>query len=270
MVTFDSEEEFVMSFQRNYLIKTCLVLFLMLCVGIGLFAYKGPIIKFKEEKWDFGQTKQGKILTHVFKFQNDGDATLIIKNVRTSCGCAAALISKKELRPGEKGEIKVTFNTKGYGGRQSKFVYVESNDPQHPRIQLLILASIDIPPSPKIELDKYSVDLGLILETEPIETTSKITNAGELELQVEFSHKNAVFMHNNKQVSSASKIPAGKSMDITMKITPRKRQGLVREYILLKTNDPMRPNLSLYISGYIITNDQLQELFDRYKDKLKD
>jgi len=89
------------------------------------------------------------------------------------------------------------------------------------------------------------------------------------ELTVEFSHKDAEFKINNKAVSAPLKIAAGKEVTVTMKIMPRRNAGLVREYILLRTNDPMRPNLSLYISGYIVTTEQLQELFDRYKDRLK-
>jgi hypothetical protein len=43
----------------------------------------------------------------------------------------------------------------------------------------------------------------------------------------------------------------------------------LREYVLLKTNDPQRPNLSLYVSGYIVTRAQLKELFRKHKDVLK-
>lgn len=236
---------------------------------VYLPAEKGPVIKFKEEKWNFGQTEQGKILTHVFKFTNAGDAPLKVRKVHTSCGCAAALVSKKEIAPGANGEIKVTFNTRGYGGNISKFVYVESNDPKHPRRQLLISAAIDIPPQPKIQLDRYSVDLGLFLESEPMETDVKIMNSGELELQVELAHKAAEFFIGSKRASSPLLIPAGKDITLGIKVTPRKKSGLIREYVLLKTNDPMRPNLSLYMSGYIITKPQLKNLFKRYQNILK-
>ncbi len=54
---------------------------LLVLVGVFTFvsilsANKGPVLKFEKEMWDFGSVKQGKILTHVFKFRNDGDATL--------------------------------------------------------------------------------------------------------------------------------------------------------------------------------------------------
>jgi hypothetical protein len=242
----------------------------MLFAAGGLVAaQKNATLKFNEVKKDFGQVKQGKILTHVFKFKNNGDAPLLIHNVRTSCGCAAALISQREIAPGKSGEIKVTFNTKGYEGRQTKFVYVDSNDVREPKKQLFVSASIDVPPRPRIDLDRYAIELGLILESEEIATQSRISNAGELELTVEMSNRNATFFQGRKEIKSPLKIAAGKSVDVDLKIKPRKQQGLIREYVLLKTNDPQRPNLSLYVSGYIVTEKQLKELFDRYKDKLK-
>jgi hypothetical protein len=249
----------------------CCVLGIALLFGsVGLMAAeKQPALKFNEIKWDFGQIKQGKILTHVFKFQNEGDAPLLIHNVRTSCGCAAALISSREIPPGKSGEIKVTFNTKGYEGRQTKFVYVDSNDPQESKAQLVVSASIDVPPRPRIDVDRYSIELGLLLESEDIETLSRIRNTGELELTVEMSNRNATFFEGRQEISSPLKIASGKEIEVKMQIKPRKTQGLIREYILLKTNDPQRPNLSLYVSGYIVTENQLKDLFTRYKDKLK-
>jgi hypothetical protein len=250
------------------------VLFLVTAVMIvsisPLRAQQKAAIEFKEDVWNFGNTKQGKVLTHVFRFENKGNVPLVIHNVRTSCGCAAALISQREVQPGKSGEIKVTFNTRGYEGNQTKYIYVDSNDPSSPKKQLAVKASIDVPPRPRIELDQYTIDLGLLLESEAIETQAKVANPGEQELTVEFSHKDAVFSLGNRSMPSPLRIPAGKEVTIAMKLTPRRKLGLIREYVLLRTNDPMRPNLSLYVSGYIVTTEQLQDLFDRYRDKLKD
>ena len=116
------------------IVSFCLFLFL----GYFLLGGSGPKIKFEENSLDFGRVKQGKILTHVFIFNNTGDAPLIIKRVRTSCGCTAALVSEKEIAPGGKGEIKVSFNTRGFEGKVNKYVYVETNDSQQPRVQLTV------------------------------------------------------------------------------------------------------------------------------------
>lgn len=255
---------------RKKAMSMLIILFSSCLFSAALFpAAEGPKIKFNEELWDFGKTKEGKVLSHIFVLKNTGDAPLLIKRVTTSCGCAAALVSDKEVLPGREGEIKVTLNTRGYSGEISKFIQVESNDSAQPQIQLTVSAAIDVPPRPKIELDSYSLDLGLILESEEIQVRTKVKNKGELELEVELNHREASFFNGGKKISSPLKIAAGKEEEIEIKIPARKGAGLIREYILMKSNDPMRPNLSLYLSGYIITKKQLVELFNKYKHILK-
>lgn len=246
-----------------------LIIFVVLAFSTNLLiGEKAPKIVFKDESWDFGRIKQGEMLTHVFLFTNEGDAPLIIKKVRTSCGCTAVLVSEKKIAPGNKGEIKVDFNTKGYEGKVSKYVYVETNDPLEPQKQLVVTAKINVPPRPRIELDRYSMDVGLILEAEEIQTKAKIKNRGELELRVDCSHRDAAFYREGKKISFPLKIPAGNEVEIEIKIPPRKGKGLIREYVLVKSNDPRRSTLSLYLSGYIVTKKQLKELFTKYKDVL--
>jgi hypothetical protein len=150
-------------------IPLALILVLILFSAGSIFAGKGPKIKFKEESKDFGKMKQGKVLTHIFVFENEGDETLKINRVKTSCGCTAALLSNKEIAPGGKGEIKLTYNTRGFQGKNTKYIDVESNDPAQPRKRLAVSVEIEVPPRPKIFLDRYAIDLGLILENEVIQ-----------------------------------------------------------------------------------------------------
>lgn len=238
-------------------------------LSVGPAAAQGPEITFSQEKWDFGRIKEGEVVTHVFSFTNTGDAVLEIQRVRTSCGCAAALVSQKKLSPGEKGEIKVTFNTRGYSGNVTKYVYVHSNDPRRSHVQLAVSASIDVPPRPRIGLDRYTIDLGLVLEGEKLAADAVIGNTGELELEVHLSHKNALFLSGGDEIQGPVKIPAGKSKSVKIQLQPGNSTGLLREYILLKTNDPQRSNLSIYMSGYIVTEDQLRDLFDTYRDIIR-
>ena len=260
----------VMKMQEDY--KKRIFIFIIFVYILNsasfLLAKQGPRIQFNEESKHFGSVKQGKVLTHVFVFQNVGDSLLTIKNVRTTCGCTAAIISAKKIDPGKKGELNVSFNTTGFGGSLSKYILVESNDPDSPRKQLTVAADIDIPPRPKIELDQYSADVGLILENEGIQTKAKIRNTGERELLVNLTHKDASFFQNGKKVTSPIKITSGKESEIEIKIPTRSRMKTLREYVLMRSNDPMRPNLSLYLSGYVVSKEQLKDLFEKYKDEL--
>lgn len=248
--------------------RILLILALILFSGSLIFAEKGARIKFEKESWDFGKVKQGVTLTQVFKFKNVGDETLKIKGVRTSCGCTAALATNAEVPPEKEGEIKVTIDTRGYENKVTKYVFVDSNDPVQPGKRLDLTADIEIPPMPKIFLERTSIDAGLILNEEEVRGQAKIENKGELELKVTCSHQSASFYSHGKAISFPLKIPAGKGEEVEIRIPPQKRTGIMREFILIRSNDPQRPNLTFSLSGYLITANQLKELFAKYKSIL--
>jgi hypothetical protein len=251
-----------------------LTLVVAVLVGALLIAHMArasgePKLKFKETVWNFGKVKQGDVLSHEFVFVNEGDATLVIQKVSTSCGCTAALVSADKIQPGNEGRIEIKFDTRGYGGQVRKLVYVDSNDPGEAHRQLEVAADIEIPPAPRIDLDPFNFDAGLVVEGEEVKANLKLMNKGELELKVEFNHRSAKFLSGGKPAPAPLKIAAGKEATVEVRIPTQSRTGVVREYVLIKSNDPMRATLSMYLSGYIISREQLKELFNRYKDILR-
>ncbi|MBM3294202.1 MAG: DUF1573 domain-containing protein [Candidatus Aminicenantes bacterium] len=231
----------------------------------------GPRIKFRAESWDFGKVKSGRELTCEFVFTNQGDAPLNIKSVESTCGCAAALVSEKDRRlaPGQSGKIKVTFNTLGYAGEVSKYIFVETDDPDSPRVQLKISASVDVPPQPRIDLDQYAFEAGLLVEGESLAAEVGVRNRGELELRFECTLPNASFQVDGRPAAFPVKVAAGKDVRLKVTLPLGSRVGLVREFVLFKSNDPLRGTISLTISGYIVTMAQLKQVAEKYKSVIK-
>lgn len=102
-----------------------------------------PVAKFNALEHDFGAMKQGDKKEFTFNLTNDGKSDLQIRNVRSSCGCTAVAPSKKVVSPGETVPIKVTFDSRGKRGRQSKSVTVITNDPKNPTSTLRISSNIE-------------------------------------------------------------------------------------------------------------------------------
>jgi PKD repeat protein len=89
-------------------------------------------ITFEVTEHDFGDVKQGEILSHIFKLENTGDQPLLISNVLTTCGCMTVEWPKDPVPPGEKGEIIVTFDTAGKAGAQNKVIrFIANTEPLH-------------------------------------------------------------------------------------------------------------------------------------------
>ena len=106
-----------------------------------------PVAKFEPASFDFGDMSQGEKKTHTFTLTNTGKSELLIRRVRTSCGCTAVAPSKDVIAPGESAPIKVTFDSRGKRGRQSKSITVITNDPKNPTTTLRISSNVITPAS---------------------------------------------------------------------------------------------------------------------------
>ena len=225
----------------------------------------GPRLVFKEKEWNFGKVKQGEVVMHEFIFRNEGSLPLKVNRVTTSCGCTAALVSEKEIPPGKEGRLKVTFDSHGYAGKVLKYIYFDSNDPGSPQVELSIVVEVEVGPGPRIELDRYNLDLGISLEGEESSAKFLVKNTGQLELEIDTENPEFSFFIKGKKIIFPYKIPAGKSAEIEVGLPAKRgRVGLLRDYLLIKCNDPVRPTLSVFISRYVITRDELKQLFEKY------
>jgi hypothetical protein len=101
-----------------------------------------PVISFEDRVFNFGNLKHGESIEHEFLFTNTGKSELIIRSVRSGCGCTAIEPKKTLLRPGESSSIKAVFNSRGFRGRQNKGITVISNDPHSPNILLRITGDV--------------------------------------------------------------------------------------------------------------------------------
>jgi hypothetical protein len=84
-------------------------------------------IEFENPNHDFGEIKEGEVVSTVFKFRNVGSMPLSIISVDVTCGCTVAEKPEKPIGAGKTGEIKVEFNSVGKSGINKKYVTVTSN-----------------------------------------------------------------------------------------------------------------------------------------------
>jgi hypothetical protein len=116
-----------------------------LAVSSGGRAY----ITFEEDSYFFGEIEEGDLVKHTFKFQNDGDGTLIIKDATATCGCTRPDFPFVPIKPGETGDINVVFNSTGKVGPQKKAVTIFSNG--QPRVKKVFLVGTVLAKKAKVE-----------------------------------------------------------------------------------------------------------------------
>jgi hypothetical protein len=83
------------------------------------------------------------------------------------------------------------------------------------------------------------------------------------------AHENVKFFSGGRPLPSPFYLPTGESREIELRFPPQSRTGALRDYILIKSNDPVRSTLSIYVSRYVISKKELKALFDKYRSVLK-
>ena len=107
-----------------------LVLTMLLFCGMSVaLAQKPAEIKFDKLTHNFGTfSEKEPVVSCTFSFTNVGESPLIINQAVASCGCTVPEYTKTPVKPGEKGEIKVTYNGTGkFPGHFKKSITVRTN-----------------------------------------------------------------------------------------------------------------------------------------------
>lgn len=95
------------------------------------------VIEFEETRFDFGEVFEGDVVEHAFSFANTGTVPLLISDARATCGCTVPEWPDRPIAPGERGTIRVRFDTVNKESRQSKPITITANTyPAQTRIYL--------------------------------------------------------------------------------------------------------------------------------------
>ena len=122
--------------KKETIMKKMIVMALMLVGGItttlaqtSTSETKPAEIKFDKISHNFGtfSEKDSKV-TCTFTYTNVGGQDLVINQAIATCGCTVPEYTKTPVKPGEKGEIKVTYNGAGkFPGHFKKSITVRTN-----------------------------------------------------------------------------------------------------------------------------------------------
>lgn len=84
-------------------------------------------VAFDKEVHNFGEIKQGEIVSTTFTIKNVGENDLYIVEAHGSCGCTVPEVTKEAIAPGESAPIHVKFDSNGKSGEVTKSVMITCN-----------------------------------------------------------------------------------------------------------------------------------------------
>jgi hypothetical protein len=106
-----------------------------------------PVFKLDATTIDLGKIKGSTSSEVEFKFINAGKNNLLIRQVRSTCGCTAVQQGPQGvgIKPGESSSIKAVFSSGSYNGKVTKAIYVYTNDPKNSEVVLMLNADVEQP-----------------------------------------------------------------------------------------------------------------------------
>lgn len=241
------------------------VFLLLFLFPMLVFSQKAKI-EFTKTSHDFGTiSENGGSVVHEFEFKNEGNAPLLLTNVRAGCGCTTPEWSRQPIAPGATGKVKVSFNPKYRPGPFVKSITVNSNgDPAV--VSLTIRGKVNKKAADPYDAYTYNIgflkasngnlNLGSIHNTEKVEKIVDIINSGTNPLTIsvipESEHITA-----SVEPATLAKNEKGK-IRIVYDAARKNDWGFVSDKIIVKTDQPEESSFTVSAN---ITED-----FSKYKE----
>jgi len=205
---------------------------------------KAGRLEISDKNWDFGFIPRGAKVTHNFLVKNIGNDTLKITNVRKTCGCTTAPIHRDVLLPGDTTTLEVTFNSGSYQGPIQKTVYVESNDPIQPFMDIGFSATVAVPAS-QLTFDPLMVNFDTV-HAVPTKAILKVTNMDSNSVSFSVLEAPAGFAALK---AKRKKLSAGKEteLEVNLKNPPA---GEFNTSFTLVCNDAKKTRYTIPIHGF--------------------
>ncbi|WP_228780109.1 DUF1573 domain-containing protein [Aquiflexum lacus] len=101
-----------------------------------------PKLGISETDIDLRDISANSKVSRSITFTNMGKELLLIRKIMTNCSCVVLDLEKDQLEPGERTDLKFTFDPKGRKGIDHKHISIFSNDPLNPVRTIVVKSSV--------------------------------------------------------------------------------------------------------------------------------
>lgn len=200
---------------------------------------------FDSQSHDFGTVARGAKAVHRFQVKNLYEEDVHISAVRSSCGCAAPVISKPHLKTFEVGEIVAELNTLAFTGQKHATITVTIDKPFYAEVQLqvsgLIRSDVVITPG--------DIEFGTVDQGQATEKTISVVYAGRNDWQI--ADVKTFDPHFEVELTETGRGNGRVAYDLLVRLTKDAPAGYIKDQLILVTNDVRAPELYVGIDARI-------------------
>ncbi len=220
--------------------KYSFILLVLFCFALPIHA---KLVKLTPADIQYGEIKEGKVITDKIKILNAGDQEVEIVKVRPGCGCTFANLNQHKLEPGDTAVIEFNFNSRGFSGPVRKGITVYFKDATKPPFKYAIKANVlrEFEVSPRyIYLNKLNLNPDTTIVQK---ITFKNNSKEDILVKNLFTTSDMIHLPENP-----FKVKAGESKKVDIEVIPN-REIQSRQKIEVQTDSESKPtfNISVYL-----------------------
>jgi hypothetical protein len=198
---------------------------------------------------DFGTVARGAECTHRLKIKNIYQETIYIRNVHTSCGCAAARPSSDQIPSGKEVYLELSMDTTRYMRQRDSNALITLTEPTkglsiEVRIPLKVYIRTDVVFTPG------AVNFGAVDQGAGSERKISVAYAGRNDWRI-------LEVTSPKPYLTAKAVETGRSgngtanYDLIVTLKPDAPVGVLRDLLTLVTDDQNSPHVPLQVDGRV-------------------
>ncbi len=210
----------------------------------------------QQPKHSFGVVARGSEHFYVFEFVNNLTSDIVLNSARVSCVCATPTILTPVVKPGDKGQVKVQFNTLALLGDRHSRITVTVTSPEFAEVYL----DIDGHVRRDIVVTPGQINFANVQSGTSAEKSVDIKYAGAGNWQVtKFECSNP-----NLELALAETKREGMRIDyrLSAKLNSTQPPGMISEQIILHTNDVVQKQFPIMVSGHVKALVESQSVVD--------
>ena len=169
-------------------------------------------------------------------------------------------VQPKTIAPGQKGNIKVSYNgkMKGQYGFQSDNIEIFTDDESIPTKSFSVYATLEdefpqltaeeLAKAPQLRVQYSTIDFGKLRPNTASVREIQFYNTGKKELDIKSLQGNCTCVTASAEKTS---IKPGESSLIKISLDPQDRKGALQKSLTIYSNDPQNPVQRITFSGYV-------------------
>lgn len=201
---------------------------------------------------DFGGVPHGAQVKYSFPVKNIYAVDLTFTQVRSSCGCLTPVANPLMLKPQQTGTIDITIDTTRFTGFKSFKVHVTVG----PQFVSTATLSVSATSRTDVVFNPGQINFGVVPQGKSPAQIVDVEYAGALNWQMVEVVKNsaAPFTVTAKELYRQlpqNGVPGKVGYRLTATLKPDAPAGAIKQELVLKTNDPTTPVLTLLAEGTV-------------------